>query len=233
LLWTLLGLGLVGCEGKPAGTLEPGTHVTMVKDDGNFAQVQTQDGRTVYVPSGVLKQRSQADGTAGTYTHELSAAAEVYRGGAPAYVSTPPPRGEMDILQEQIGLNRLFLSEKSLQEVVAPANTFPTFHGEKCWPAYMCTNPDCPGKDRGREGVPYLFIHTDQSIPNAICPACLEIRNLEAETDEDKLRYRNYPRLFELPETQRRLDELARERKSLYGFLQEQAREREEAGSQP
>ena len=208
-----LAAGLVGCscrQGEPAGNVEGGAEVTLIRDDGQFARVRRADGQELYLPSALLKQRSQADGSQGDHTHVVTTDTAVYRGGPPGTLPLPPPRPRQEILREQVSLNGLFLTENTLREVIAPITSMPTFQGERCWPAYTCTNPDCPGK--GKQGRPYLFINPKPGT-ETVCPACMESRDVSSESEADKRRYRNYPVPYELPETVRRIKQLDAERK--------------------
>jgi len=84
------------------------------------------------------------------------------------------PRPSQDIMKEKMSLQALFLTEKTLQEVKAPANTQPVENGETCWRAITCTHPDCPGE--GKNGRPYLFINSKPGS-DTYCPACLDGRD--------------------------------------------------------
>jgi hypothetical protein len=197
-------------DAPPHSNLGAGTHVTLIREGDSYSKVRTADGTEAFVRTSLLKQRSQADGVVGDYTHTLSARALAYDRGPPAQ---PPdldaPRPQQQILQEHLQLNGVFLTEKTQREVIAPMASQPTFQGEKCWPAYTCTNPRCPG--RGRGGRPYLFINPRPGT-ETLCPACLARRDLHAETDEDRMRYRGYVQPYLPPTTVRRLRELDAER---------------------
>lgn len=132
--------------------------------------------------------------------------------------------------------------------------------GELCWPALICTNPACPGQ--GQEGFPYLFIHSDPLIsvssqgepvypqvgagqayssmvaaaggfPDPTCPACYEkFRRGRTETPEEKDRYANYVREYELPEAAQRRADLDNGWKAPHTFIsapEKSAAEQEDA----
>ena len=136
-----------------------------------------------------------------------------------------------EIEAEQRALPVLYLTEKTLSEVRAPADAglfADDQTGELCYRAYECRNPDCPG--RSEEGRPYLFIHRDvlasvdasgevtwSAIPagenpqeyiralggymTPTCPKCVVSRDLDSESTEDRQRYQNWCKLHELEET--------------------------------
>ena len=127
----------------------------------------------------------------------------------------PRARRQADISTEQRSLPVLFLMEKSRKEVILPANTTKLVDatgGERLWPAITCTNPDCPGKNKGTNDRPFLFICPDPTRPIR-CPECLKIRDLESETDRQRMQYAAWARPYVLPETAARMRRLAAERK--------------------
>lgn len=151
------------------------------------------------------------------------------------------PRTLEQIEAEQRALPALYLTEKTLKEVRAPADKGAFVDeetGEICYRAYECTREDCPG--RSADGKPYLFIHRDvlmsvgddgkfvwEQIPAGkdpqqyirskggqmapTCPKCLEKRDLDNESDEQKQEYLQSVRLYELPEIAKRREELEAE----------------------
>lgn len=208
-----------GCSnyGEPSGTVDAGAQITVVDEGKDFSEVELADGRIAHVRNSLLKQRSQADGTEqGSYTHVLSAGGTLYDGGPPEKQPVDSPRAQTEIMLEHMALNALFLTEQSKREVIAPLNSVPTFEGETCWPAYMCTNSSCPGEDKGNNGRPFLFINPRPGTENW-CPECLMIRNQSSESGNDRMRFRGYVVPYELPEARRRARELDAERKRRYG----------------
>ena len=171
--------------------------------------MRTDEGREIFVPLSVLKQKSDVDD--GEYSHILSAPANGYL-SAPAEPVELPPQTKREMLVEQQSLNRLFLTVKSKREVIAPGNSQPTFEGETCWAAYVCTNPECPAKDQGKNGRPYLFINTNNQ-GGALCPACKPLWASEQDDPDAAAHYRSYARLYELSESARRQAELDKIRK--------------------
>ena len=121
-----------------------------------------------------------------------------------------PSRPTSEIVIDKMVLPTVFLSEKTHQEVIAPANTQPVHNGEPCWPAYTCTHPDCPGE--GNSGRPYLFIN---SIPGSdtYCAACLRGRDPAELSAEKQREYLWAVKPYVLPEAARRLKELDEEHK--------------------
>ena len=215
----LVVIGLVaGCSGEDRPSeaellehgestgLEAGDAVTVLKDDGTTARVRTSDYREVDVPSRLLEKRSQTDGNnnISRHTHVVTAPVQVPIGRSLTRLSLEARRA---MLLEQMSLDRLFLSGDTLREVIAPSTDQPTLEGEKCWAAYACTNPDCPAKDQGKNGRPYLFINKIEGT-RTYCPACLTLWESQRGDSEVESRYRSYPKLYVLPETQRRIDEL-------------------------
>jgi len=127
----------------------------------------------------------------------------------------PPARRGTEISAEQRSLNALFLTEKTHKEVIAPQNTKDLIDpetGETIWPALKCNNPDCPGKDKGQDGRPFLFICPNPSQP-MWCPECLKTRNRDSETQKDLIRYTAWVQPYVLPETAQRIKQLEAERK--------------------
>jgi hypothetical protein len=165
------------------------------------------------------------------------------RGEEPAPTTTTAE----DVFSQRQQFDKLYLTEKSFRRVVRPGNVSAPFvdkeTGELCWPALVCTNPECPG--RGRDGFPYLFIHNDPLVsvgsngepsypvvgpgedysamvaaaggfPDPTCPACYEkFRRGRTETQEDISRYASYVHEYELPATAQRREELEQKWKTL------------------
>jgi len=192
--------------------------VTVIQEVGEFALVRSSDGQQSYVALGLLKHRNTGLHTPPVpYTHTLIRE-------APAYArlpSIPPvtlaPRGLSEIDLEQRTLNGLFLSEKTGKRVIAPRNV-PQFltdeeTGERCWHAYECNHPSCPGeKQQGEQH--FIFVHTETDSQRAIhCPACEKIRNLQTETEAQWQKWGQFVQPYELPETLRRRAELSAERR--------------------
>ncbi len=158
--------------------------------------------------------------------------------------SEQPPRSSRPISKERNELPALFLTGETHQEVLRPGNVVCPFvdekTGELCWPAYICTNPSCPGKGKTSGGRPLTFIHRDPLAKvgpdgNAVyvevppgkdsseyilelggtmyptCPECLKIRNPQTETHEEKMQYAHWVEPYVLPESAKRLEELNQE----------------------
>lgn len=203
---------------RPSGQLVAGEKVLLLREEGDFAFIQCSDGRKTFVARGLVKHRNTGEEMLDkSYTHSIVRDAPTFA----KLPSLPPaalePRTLDAIDREQGILNGLYLSEHSSKEVIAPRNV-PKFlvdqeTGERCWHAYECTHPNCPGpKTAGREH--FIFAHTQHDSQEAIhCPACLKIRNLATETKEQWGLWGNYVRPYELPETLRRRGELDAERR--------------------
>ena len=146
-----------------------------------------------------------------------------------------------EIEAEQRALPVLYLTEESMSEVQAPADAglfIDEATGELCYRAYECQNPDCPGGSG--DGKTYLFIHRDvlasvdstgeitwEQIPagqnpqdyirsqggylQPTCPKCAETRDFDSESEEDRRKYQNWAKLYELPEVAKRRAELEEE----------------------
>lgn len=150
-------------------------------------------------------------------------------------------RSIQEIEKEERSLDALYLTAEIGKEITAPGNKgvfVDEETGELCYPAYMCANPDCPGKKSGDR--PFLFIHRDvlvrvgpggkvvrDEIPPgkdpvefiksrggflvATCPACWEVRKARAETPAQKQQFIDWARPYTLPETAKRMEELEQE----------------------
>jgi hypothetical protein len=221
----LIAVLLSGCGGTPSDgqrprLIVPGEKVTLQKELGDYALVERADGEQTYVALDLLKHRNTAvRDSDSSFTHTVIRETPAYA-QPPSEPPTPPePRSFEKIDQEQRSLNGLFLSEKTFKEVIAPRDVARSFvdeeTGERCWHAYECTKPDCPGeKTSGR--AYFLFIYTDKAEQEEICcTACLKTRDVAAETYEEGQRYRRLVRPYELPETIRRRAKLDAERRRL------------------
>jgi len=85
--------------------------------------------------------------------------------------------------------------------------------GERCWHAYECMNPNCPGaRTSGRPH--YVFILTELDSQEAIhCPACAKLRDPATELPQQWAQWGSFVRPYELPETFRRRAEPDAERR--------------------
>ncbi len=140
----------------------------------------------------------------------------------------PPPPSRDEIFRQRLDLPALYFTAKTHKRVIAPASKglfVDEQTGEVCWPALVCNNPECPGR-QGDE--PLLFIEPDAGVyakPDgtigydraraaagrsavAGCPACLKRRKLQKETPEERARYVSWVQPYVLPETAARLKEL-------------------------
>jgi hypothetical protein len=201
---------------KPAATLEAYAHVSLLGTEGEMAHVRTADGKEFYIRQDRLQDRSTLDRSDEDYTHVLSAAADAYE-EPPSELPIPEPRPTKDVALESISLNQLYLSEKTLTEVIAPARFMTPWDeelGERCFPALTCNKPDCPGEGKGDR--PYLFI-----IPYSpgggggqmICPACSKGRALSTWTEEERQEYfkNKWVQPYLLPDQAERLEQLEEE----------------------
>jgi len=156
--------------------------------------------------------------------------------------SEPRPKTLEELYEEERKLPALYLTTQTNQRVIAPGDRGVFVHektGELCWPASGCYNPDCPG--RTPSGEPFVFIAPDPAMfakPDGTvgydpsrggeldnyygnCPQCLKIRQLDQESDEDRLRYSTFVRPYVLPETEKRREELQAARKQREAELRE------------
>lgn len=202
----------------PATTLAQGEKVTLLEEAGDFVKVENGDGEQWYVAASLLKQRNTATAAEGEYfTHTVVRDAPSYTDLPPGKPRTLEPRSIAEISAEQLTLNGLFLSESSSKEVIAPRNVSHFIveeqTGERCWHAYECIHPDCPGERTGGRAY-YIFIQPQINTQQAIhCPACEKIRAMATETKEQWRKWGRFVRPHEPPETVRRRAELDRERR--------------------
>ena len=150
-------------------------------------------------------------------------------------------RSIQEIEKEMRSLDTLYLTTESGKEITAPT-TKGVFvdkeTGELCYPAYMCANPNCPGKKSGDR--PFLFIHRDvflragpsgevvrDEIPQnkdpieiiksrggfsaPTCPACWELRKGKSETSAQKQQFIEWARPYISPKTATRMEKLEKE----------------------
>ena len=166
-------------------------------------------------------------------------------------------RGRVPATLEQIEADQLALPAVYLttdgRELIVPANRGDVIVApgarELAFRAYTCTNPDCPNRERGSAGRPFLFTWPDPlwkvdeqgqlqfdvvpdraaetvrrgGLPEPTCPGCLERRAKEGESVETRQRYRNWVVYYELPESAARRKELDAEHRNQ---LQKQGRRR-------
>ena len=203
-------------------TLEVDTRVRLIAEEADFALIETSDAQQYYVNRGLLKTRSNlVSAHDPSHTHTLSATAQAFSGSPPDSVPEIVPRPLEEISKEQLILNRLYMTEKTHRQIIAPSNTKPFVDkvtGENVWPACTCHNPDCPKKGPGKE--PYLFVLFDRSKP-PICPACVEAFQLMNAGQEELTPYRRWTRTYELEEKKRRVKQLDAERKRAYRALKQ------------
>jgi len=161
--------------------------------------------------------------------------------GCMALAGCGKDRSLHEIEKEKRSLDALYLTAETGKEITAPA-TKGVFvdeeTGELCFPAYMCANPDCPGKKSGDR--PFLFIHRDvllragpggkvvcDEIPPGkdpvefiksrggflapTCPACWKVRKARSETPAQKQQFIDWARPYTFPETAKRVEELEQE----------------------
>lgn len=159
------------------------------------------------------------------------------------------PRSADAIAAEQLSLPVLYLTAEG-EEVTAPANLSDVVIAPRsrrlAFRAYHCVNPDCPNRDRGGNGRPFLFAWPDPlwrigdkgdveyevvedrmgeivkrgGTAEPTCPGCRTRRNVRSESAEERQRYRDWVVYYELPESaarSRQLDAEYRDRKGLGG----------------
>ena len=209
-------IGLAGCGensngaiDKPSGNLAAGDHVTIVSTEGEFSLVETGDGKQVYVPNRVLVNTRESDSNK---VYAITADTSVYEGAPPEKIPAPPaPRTARDISAARDQLPVLFLTESGREVYRSRQTAEPSLDPETreiLWFALTCTNPDCPAKDQGQDGRPFLFIWVDPDWKVG-----MKIRNVDSESEKDRQRYESWVRLYTLPEAKGRAAELNTEHK--------------------
>ena len=217
---------LPGCNNNgvssTAKQLEAGTPVRLIAEEGDFAIIETNDTEQYYVDLGLLKSRTTlTNEIEGQHTHVLSATTDAYLDDPPDVPAEQKPRSIEKISNEQTNLNRLYMTEKTQRQIIAPTNMglfVDQVTGENVWPAYTCHNPDCPKK--GTDDEPYLFVLFDRSKP-PICPACVRAFQLSGAGQEELTPYLRWTRPYELEEKKRRVKQLDAERKRAYRALKQ------------
>ena len=142
------------------------------------------------------------------------------------------PRPRKEIIQEQVQLDKLYITGKSAKRIVAPGDKgvfIDPETNEIAFPAVQCHNPDCPARKEGGEGRifaivdPTLAVESDGRIwsdekragaPDEYlgqCPDCLKIRDFKSESPEQKQKYIDYVKPYVLPESAARNEELEKE----------------------
>ncbi len=141
-----------------------------------------------------------------------------------------------------LSLNEVYITEKTHQQVIAPGGKG-RFHdpmtGETCWPAHCCNLPDCPG--RSADGTPFLFVEVDKSIvdkpdgttgfdaaafkagskpSDGYCPKCWEANKLGSLPREQREKWLQNVKLYELPASLARRKELEAELKKWNAEIQ-------------
>lgn len=218
--------------------LDAGTHVTLLSQKGSFSLVETSEGRQLHVPSErLVGTRDSGDNK----EYAVTCNTEVFEGAPPDKVpGFPPPRAGTEITAARDKLPVLFLTPSGREVQLTRQAREPSFDPETkelLWRAMTCTNPDCPGKDKGKNGRPFLFICPDPTyeagsngpviaqpkpgepaagtirhLGRAMhCPECLKIRDLAAENDEQRQRYQGWRQTYLLPEAKARGEQLNRE----------------------
>ena len=221
-IFVLVSMGCGSDNGSESTTLELDTRVRLIAEEGDFALVETADAQQYYVDLGLLKSRTTlTNKIEGQHTHVLSATTDAYLDDPPDVPAEQKPRSIEKISNEQASLNRLYMTEKTQRQIIAPTNMglfVDQVTGENVWPAYTCHNPDCPKK--GTDDEPYLFVLFDRSKP-PICPACVEAFQLSGAAQEELTPYLRWTRPYELEEKKRRVKQLDAERKRAYRALKE------------
>jgi len=151
------------------------------------------------------------------------------------------PRSEEDLFQARLDLPRLYLTAETNTRVIAPARRgcfVDDETGEVCWPALACQRPDCPG--RSDDGEPHIFIAPDHGVyarddgtvdydesrsrtdpHGGLCPACLQGRDPQHLSKQERKQFVNWVRPYVLPETAEQMARLDAERKRRKEFYRE------------
>jgi hypothetical protein len=165
------------------------------------------------------------------------------------------PMTRDQIYEAQQAVPTLYRTESG-KEFIAPGNKFGVVVEPKSkelgWATWKCENPNCPAKDQGKDGRPYLFIWPNflafvqedgtvgfkqptseedlqkfQVFAEPGCPACAEKRNKAKETPEERMQYQNWAVKYVLPEAEARIKELDEEFKK---HLEREAERKRQAG---
>jgi len=193
-------------------TLESGAKVSVLEVEGDFAKVRSADGKEAYVAWALLQTRSTLDQSSETYTHVLSLSADAFE-SVPAKLPLQKPRLMHDIVIERLNVNQLYFTEKTHKEVIAPARLLTPLDpetGERCIPALVCHNPNCPAKAQAQGERPYLFVPPSLLSP-VQCPACAKAHDPATRTLAERVQYRAWVKPYRLPESAARLKQLAEE----------------------
>lgn len=150
-----------------------------------------------------------------------------------------PPRTREDIFKDQIAVETIYFREDGSQ-FTAPGTklgmTVDKRSGKLAWAAWQCNNPNCPA--RGADGGPHLFplpdpfAYVDANGEPAIrqpeteedfqrfndfierkCPACLKIRDLDSETEQQRQQYQSWVTRHITPGAEKQLAALEEEMK--------------------
>jgi len=155
------------------------------------------------------------------------------------------PRSREEIFKAQQAVDTLYFTADG-RELIAPGAergmTVDEATGELAFAAYQCNNPDCPERE-GDEPflfpLPDPFAYVDEAGKPAIrqpvteedfetfdefiekkCPACLETRDIDSETPEQRQQYQSYVTRHITPEAREQLAELEAELKRIIEFSQ-------------
>jgi len=92
-------------------------------------------------------------------------------------------------------LPQVFVTASTNQVVVrrgsAPFGFREETIGEHCYPAYICINPDCPGKAETGSAVIFPFRLLEKN--GADCPHCLQTRDLATESEQQRQKFKVLP----------------------------------------
>lgn len=165
-----------------------------------------------------------------------------------------PPRPIELIAEERGRLPKLYLTEKSKKEVVAPGDRgafVDAATGELCWPALICTNPDCPAPRDPSAARPPVFICPDGvtqagpdgtitqapfppkadpvqvilqrgGFPGPMCPECRQ-KHAKMDFRAYLTQYGKFVEAYVLPESAARAEELDEEEKGRSEYMKERA----------
>jgi hypothetical protein len=162
------------------------------------------------------------------------------------------PMTRNEIYEAQQAVPTLYRTESG-DEFIAPGNKFGATvkpgSKEIGWATWKCGNPDCPAKNEGKDGRPFLFIwpnflayvKEDGTLAFRLpqgeadmekfkvfaepgCPACAKTRNKDAETPQQRQQYQNWATRYVLPEAEARIKELDEEMKKFNAREEERKR---------
>ncbi len=207
-------------DGPPARvTKKLATHtpVKLIKELGDFAQIETADSEVFYVDRSVLQSRSTAEAQRKrrSYAYPERCHCSLCRRTS-RHAARDETKGDRRDRQRTINVEPLVHDRKDAAPNYSPTNLgrfVDEVTGENAWPVYECRNPDCPSRSLEEES--YLFIFTDRGMMR-ICPECVTAFDLASKPHEQLIAYYRWTQPYVLEEAARRIKQLDAERRRAY-----------------